>query len=307
MAKVPAFKTRTKTKTEVAIEAALQADGGDRFRAGLRKWLPLIEDAYRQGEDPFRSHFGLSSVGRPCDRELWLKWRWAATKNIPARLIRLFNRGHLEEARFLALLEMIDVHIHATAGGQDRISMCGGHVGSALDGTIYNVPDCPGEWLLLEAKTHNTKSFCNLVAANNVRATKPEHYSQMQSCMKLRGIHKTLYMAVNKNDDDLYCEVIHYEPREGDHKTARAERLVFASEPPPRLREDPSDQECRTCDMLEVCHYGAPVLRNCRTCVHSVPDPGGTWGCGLHNRLLDKAAQKAACDDYEMIGGIGKP
>lgn len=302
MARVPAFKPRSKTRTELAIEAALNADGGAKWRGLMQKWLPLIKDAYRQDEDPFRSHFGISSVGRACDRELWLKWRWVAIKQVPARIIRLFNRGHREEACFLALLEMIDVHLHfGSDDGQDRVSAYAGHVGSALDATLYGVPDSPVEWMLGEFKTHNTKSFTGLVAANNLRAAKPEHYAQVQGCMKLRGIHKTLYMAINKNDDDLYCEIIHYEPDFADHALERAGRLVFARQQPPRISEDASDMGCRMCDLLDVCHYKAPVLRNCRTCQHSVADPAGTWGCEHHNITLDKEAQKRGCDDYSII------
>lgn len=305
MAKVPAFKPRKATKTEQAIEAALEADGGDRFRALLKKWMPTIDDAYRQGESKLRSHFGLSSVGRPCDRELWLKWRWFGTKPIKPRLMRLFNRGHREEAVFLALLEMIGVHIHVNPdGGQDRVSAFGGHCGSALDGTLFGVPDCPDEWLLGEFKTHNTKSFCKLVSDDSVFVSKPDHYAQMQSCMKLRGIHKTLYMAVNKNDDDLYCEIVDYDHAYAEGKLDRAGRLIFARTPPERVSNDPSDDKCRMCDMLDQCHYSAPLLVNCRTCRHSVADPGGTWGCELHNIQLDKAQQMAGCEKHAFIEGV---
>lgn len=301
MAKVSLPAPRKILKTITAIDAAIDADGGARYRALLEKWLPKMKDAYRQDEDSLRSHFGLSSVGRKCDRDLWYGWRWASTKSFPARMLRLFNRGHREEASFLALLEMIGVHIHfENADGQDRVSAVGGHVGSALDGTLYGIPDMPTEWVLGEFKTHNTKSFCKVVA-EGVKMSKPEHYAQMQTCMKLRGIYVCLYLAVNKNDDDIYGELIRYDQPEADHKLDRAARLVFAPKPPPKISDDPSDYDCRYCDRLQICHYNALVLRNCRTCTNSVPDPGGTWGCALHNRVLDKQAQMAGCDDFAMI------
>lgn len=304
MAKVPLYTPRVPSKTEAAIEASLESDGGDRFRALLQKHLPLIQDAYRQGESTFRSHFGMSSIGRPCARELWLKWRWFGTKKIPARLVRLFNRGHREEACFLALLEMIGVHIHGSVEGeQDRVSCFGGHGGSALDGTLYGVPDAPTEWVLGEFKTHNTKSFCKLVA-EGIRTSKPDHYAQIQACMKLRCIFACLYMAINKNDDDIYCELVRYDPDEAEKRIDRAGRLIFAREVPPRISNDPSDMGCRMCDMVDMCQHSGAMLKNCRTCRHSVADPGGTWGCELLNVVLDKGMQIKGCDQHDFIHGV---
>jgi hypothetical protein len=200
---------------------------------------------------------------------------------------------------------MIGVHIHAVeGGGQDRVSAYGGHCGSALDGTLYGVPDCPDEWVLGEFKTHNTKQFTKLVADRSVRVSKPEHYSQIQTCMSLRGIHKTLYMAVNKNDDDLYCEIIEYDHAHATERLGRAHDVIFARTPPKRISEDPSDDRCRFCDCLDQCHYKAPMLVNCRTCRHSVADPGGTWGCELRGIVLDKEAQMAGCDQHAFIEGV---
>lgn len=295
-------------RTLAAIEAAIDADGGARYRALLQKHLPLIDDAYRQDDDPFRSHLGASLIGRECQRELWYGWRWAGIKRFPARVLRLFNRGHLEEARFNALLEMIDVHIHLNEdGGQDRISAHGGHFGSALDGTLYNVPDCPGEWLLGEYKTHGDKSFKALRKARAVAVAKPEHNAQMQACMALRGIHKCLYMAVNKNDDDLYCEIVEYNPAVAAQYLDRARDIIIAAEAPAKVNEDPSAFKCKFCDWSDVCHYGGKVLKNCRTCKQAVADiPSGTWGCNLHGHELDKAAQKKGCEDHEFMPELAR-
>src|SRR5690606_10943785 len=104
---------------------------------------------------------------------------------------------------------------------QWRILDCNGHFGGSLDGiadasfdvTTNTVDsDAPpklgatpriertipaGEEFLLEFKTHNTKSFVNLVNIG-VREAKPEHWSQMQVYMHKRGLKHALYMAVNK-------------------------------------------------------------------------------------------------------------
>lgn len=293
------------TKTEAAIEAAILSDGGNLFRRLLLKHLPRIEDAYRQDDetDKFRSHLGASLIGRECQRELFYGWRWTGTKSFPARILRLFNRGHMEEARFLALLEMIGVAFHQPEdGGQERISDFGGHFGSALDGVLWGVPDCPGEWILGEFKTHNTKSFCDLVV-KGVQNAKPEHYSQMQTCMARRGIHKTLYLAVNKNDDDLFGQIITYAPSHATKELQKGATIITARVPPKRISEDPSFFKCQSCDFKQRCHFPEQqeLPKNCRTCRHSVADLGGTWGCELRNQMLDKADQRAGCGSWDAI------
>lgn len=305
--KSPTFQRAT--RTEAAIDAAIELDGGNLFRRLLEKHLPRIVDAYRQDDenDNFRSHLGASQIGKECDRALYLGWRWAYTRKFSGRLLRLFNRGHQEEARFLAMLEMIGVQFHQPEnGGQERISDHGGHFGSALDGVLWNVIECPGEWVLGEFKSHNTKSFCDLVV-KGVQVSKPEHYSQVQSCMARRGIHKTLYVASNKNDDDIFAQIIEFDGRAADSSLSRAGNIIVAREPPKRISEDPSNFKCGICDAKQICHFpsNAPKLMNCRTCRHSLADiPTGTWYCEYLERVLDKEDQLAGCGAHDPIPAL---
>jgi hypothetical protein len=310
MAKLPKAPTfKRATRTEAAIEAAIDADGGNLFRELLGYHLPKIEDAYRKDEqaDNFRSHLGASQIGKKCTRALYNSWRWSYTRKFPARLLRLFNRGHQEEARFLALLQMIGVQFHQPkGGGQERISDHGGHFGSALDGILWGVPDLMDEWVLGEFKTFNTKTFCDLVV-KGVQVSKPEHYAQMQTCMARRGIFKTFYMAVNKNDDDIFCQVVDFDQASATSYLERARDVIEMREPPKRMSEDPSNFECTYCDSKMRCHFPSlgelPI--NCRTCKHSVADIGsGTWGCELKSTVLDKATQLAGCSSHEPIPAL---
>ena len=137
------------TETLELIEEALVEDGGAKFRELQRHTLPQVEDAYRSKKLPMRSHLGASLIGRECARDLWYTFRWATNRlqrieyhtgdhheehcaqcrTIKARFIRLLNRGNLEEARFVALLQMIGVEVwqHDDSGNQFKISLHGGH------------------------------------------------------------------------------------------------------------------------------------------------------------------------------------
>lgn len=307
--KAPIYKRAS--RTEAAIEAAIEADSGNTFRKLLLKHLPRIEDAYRHDDenDSFRSHLGASQIGKKCDRALWYGWRWSYARHFKPRILRLFNRGHQEEARFLAMLEMIGVDFRQPDdGGQERISDHGGHFGSALDGVLWSVPDCIDEWILGEFKTHNTKSFSDL-CNKGVQVSKPEHYAQMQTCMARRGIYKTLYLAVNKNDDNVFGQIVDFDHASASSYLERGRMIIETRDAPKRMSEDPSNFECTYCDAHQRCHFPTPenLPINCRTCRHSVADiPSGTWGCDLKNIVLDKATQIMGCNRHDPIPALVK-
>lgn len=290
------------TKTLALINDALEADQGASYRQHLKELLPKMDDAYRGEEDAFRSHFGYSQVGKECARELWYNFRWAAVKQFKGRILRLFNRGHLEEARFLALLKMIGckVWFETETGGQFRIKETKhslGHAGSALDGIIKGIPDLPDTPVLGEFKTHNDKSFKELVR-KGVRESKWMHYIQVVVYMDFYNLEWGLYMATNKNDDDLYAELIYKDPKQAERYVLRAGNIVKADEPPPKINNSPGFFGCRFCDYKLVCHTEVCPEINCRTCCHSTTVPHGLWYCEKIKGDLPKDVQMSGCSDH---------
>lgn len=295
-------------KTLAAIDAAIFKDQGSAYRKFLRELMPQAEDAYRESGDDFRSHLGASLIGRPCDRELWLTFHWAKKRPIEARVLRLFNRGHLEEPRMVAALMAIGCQVwqHDASGEQYRISGVGGHYGSAIDGVVKGIPEMPELAILTEFKTHNDKSFQKLVK-EGVRAAKFEHYVQMNQYMGEYKLSHALYLATNKNDDDLYAEIIAFD--EGNYQTFknRARTIILRQDAPPRINNSPSWWQCRFCDYKGICHNAHPVERNCRTCKWANTYEDGTWRCNVpsqpigegSDKILTKEDQLAGCDQYQ--------
>lgn len=314
------------TRTLQAFDQAVAHDQGNAFRMWLGRVLPHMGDAYRQDNDLFRSHMGASGIGRDCARAVWYDFNWATAKRAEARMLRLWNRGHLEEARFIALLLCIGCNViqQDEQGRQFKISELGGHYGGSGDGMADGIPDLtPITRALTEFKTHNDKSFKKLAGDNwdewvkyhvqgqtqgvrqpppftgeGVRASKFEHYVQMQQYMRKMGLAVGVYFAVNKNDDFIYAEVVPLEAELADKYTHRAIQIVPMRTPPKRVNESPSWWKCKFCDHRAVCHFGAPPERNCRTCEFSEPLPDGTWFCHHHVGTLDKATQLQGCSFY---------
>lgn len=304
------------TKTLAAINAALEYDQGARFRELERINLPLIEDAYRGKEDNRRNHLGASILGQDCHRSTWYTYRWATEKTFDGRLLRLFNRGHLEEARFISLLQMIGVQVWSideATKKQIRISGEDNHFGGSLDAVLVGIPDLPeGVPCLGEFKTHNDKSFKYLVA-NGLLQAKWAHYIQMQVYMGKLGLSYGLYCAVNKNDDEIYLTLVPFAPVDYQNAIDLAHKIVWSTDPPQKISNNPSWYKCSYCDHKQLCHYKEVPSPSCRTCRFSRPGTlaegaEGRWHCG--NRLslkygfIDEIAQKEMCTHYEYADWV---
>jgi hypothetical protein len=295
-------------KTKAAIDAMLEADQGARYRTTLKNVIPHMGDAYRGADDGFRSHLGASQIGKVCDRALWYGFRWAVKPKFIGRMLRLFNRGHLEEARFIALLLSIDVKVwqQDANGNQFRISEFGGHFGGSGDGVGMGIPDIElNSPCVLEFKTHNDKSFKKLIT-DGVKAVKLEHWVQMQSYMRKMGIPVALYGAANKNDDELYFEIVHLDTVAADIYIQRAHTIIFTRTPPDKIHDSTGWYECKYCDQNTVCHLGAEPARNCRTCHFVSFEADGTVACRnpfgpKAKQTLTKEDQLSACTEYEKF------
>lgn len=305
------------SKTVETINNLLTADDGNSYREWLGRVIPHMDDAYRNDEDGRRSHLGASVIGGKCARAVWYGYRWAHKRlargrknehpvDANARMLRLWNRGHLEEARFLALLLMAGVQVYQQDenGKQFRLYALGGHFSGSGDGFAMGVPDLPfGVPCLLECKTHSDKSFQELVDVG-VKLAKPQHYVQMQVYMGEFGLQYALYLAVNKNDDTLHAEIVAYDGPTHAQYMERARSLIFEGHNAPlRLRgASPGYHVCKyLCDYTDVCFGTVPVDRNCRTCQHAYPMPDGTWQCARYTYTLSKEEQAMGCVEYQTM------
>jgi hypothetical protein len=241
---------------------------------------------------------GCSELGAPCERYLWLKFRWAVVERIPGRILRVFRRGHREEPMILGDLRAIGCVIDD--GDQQRVDF-GCHVSGSIDAIIRSgVPEAPKKPHVAEFKTHSLKSF-NDLEKHGVEKSKPRHYIQMQTYMHGTGIDRALYLAVCKDDDRIYTERVRYDRDVAEKAIARGKRLAIVDEMPPPLSADPSWYECKMCPAHGFCHEGArDVPKSCRTCAHSTAKDDGTWRCERHNaEPIPTAYQHTGCGDYE--------
>jgi hypothetical protein len=122
----------------------------------------------------------------------------------------------------------------------------------------------------------------------------------MQIYMHLMGLRYAVYCAVNKNDDELWFEIVHYDEAAGNALVAKAERVVWSPKIPDRINNgNPSWHICKFCDYAKQCHYAAPLEKSCRSCEHVKPVANGEWFCGLWNNVIPGDFVSKGCDNYK--------
>jgi hypothetical protein len=150
----------------------------------------------------------------------------------------MFDTGKREETRLLEELRGIGAQVWDTdpeTGDQWRVVACNGHFGGSLDGVAKGLPEAPKTPAVLEFKTHNAKSFADLLA-KKVHISKPQHYAQMQIYMGLMELERALYIAVNKDNDDVYVEWVYFEKDYFGKLIEHAQGLIDMTTPPPSFR-----------------------------------------------------------------------
>ena len=240
---------------------------------------------------------GASLLGHPCRRWLWLSFRWAVREHFTGRMLRLFDRGQREEAVIVENLRRIGIIIHHTSaddGGQLFVKLAP-HVGGSLDGIIESgVPGAEKTRHVAEFKTHNLKNF-NELKAKGVFEAKRRHWCQMQCYMHGTGIKRALYVAVCKDNDELYTERVEYNPKAAEDIIRRGAEIVLTERMPEPLSADPAWYVCKMCPAWTFCHQTHQIEAdcvNCRTCAHVTPKEDGTWVCENAEHFFGGAIEK---------------
>ena len=261
----------------------------------------LIDKHHETHQEPPRPHMGASLLGHPCDRYLWLTFRWAVVEKFPGRILRLFRRGQLEEQTLVSDLRAIGIDIQRTGKTQSRVDF-GAHVSGSVDGIAEcGVPFGDGKRYVVEFKTHSKKSF-DALEDNGVERSKPMHYAQMQVYMLGMKIDRALYVAICKDDDRVWTDQVKFDAEVANALVERGKRIALADRMPEPLSADPSWYVCKLCPAHEFCHKTKTTREvNCRTCAHSTAQANSTWTCARHeNDVIPVDWQREGCGRHAL-------
>ena len=274
--------------------------------------LKLIDQGIRKSycpKDGWRDHGGFSGLGGECLRQLWYDWHWASEENKPAKILRKFERGHLNEDRYKRYLKLAGLtvcDVDQTTGKQFSFKAKGcGFLAGSVDGVISGLPELDeGEWALWEFKSMGNSTFGTLKRQGLEKANN-KYWVQCHLYMHHAELNWCAFMAEHCDTQEIYLELF-----EVDHDLAKLELdkgkriLELWHESVPRIAENEAYYLCKNlCDHRDVCHRDAPLAVNCRTCKHMTPDFKGetTWLCSKHNVNLNRQGLIEACEDHQPI------
>jgi len=240
-----------------------------------------------------RRYIGASSIGEPCARRLWYQFRWAKVEQFPGRVLRLFRRGHREEETVVQDLKAIGCVVSHTGDDQLEIKVSP-HIVVHPDGVVESgLPEAPNKRHTLEIKTHSAKSFAKL----QKEGIPDKHTAQMQVAMHGTGVDRALYVAVNKDTDELFIERVRYDKDTAEKIIARGTMIAESPEAPLGVSTDPTWYQCRFCPFHSVCYKNEAADKNCKTCAHSTPRDDG-WYCERWKDYIPERILETGCDSY---------
>lgn len=243
-----------------------------------------------------RHYLGMSQLGNECSRYLWYYFRWAANTEHSAKSERIFRRGDLEEPRVISYLESIGISVTDT---QETMSDCNGHLSGHNDGIAHNIPDLDGS-AILEIKTMSEKYFKTL-QKNTLKYANYAYYCQVQVYCHYKKLKYGLFIAVNKNTEELYIEIIEYNKKLAEALVHKGIDIIYSKIPPAKLSDDSKYFKCSWCQFKKQCHEFAPYKRSCRTCEKSVVAEKQLWHCTKYDKPLNYDHQLLACIDYSTL------
>ena len=248
-----------------------------------------------------RGYLGVSGVGYECRRKTFLDWRFAAFPCFSGRQLRLFNRGHREEAVIVDMLRGAGYRtqdVDPQTGRQFEVLLHDGHVKGHCDGFV---------WLrkkhLLEIKTANKANWTRCSKISNLQVFNEAYYVQVQLYMHFFKVKQTLWICVNKDNDAIYYEIVKLDKGTVDLYLRVLQDLVEQNCVPLGVSQTADYYKCRCCPYLDYCFHGAkfpnPACKNCRNIVRA---GGGSWQCN-GKEVSIKDLRSKTCLKYAELKG----
>lgn len=199
----------------------------------------------------------MSEIGY-CARRTGYKILGGSVPAASDQLEAIFAAGHLFEQLLLAGMRAAGL---AVDSGQTRVESLDpplvGHIDGRvvftfdpIDGSdvLYGVPT------LVEAKSANDNRFLEMVR-KGVRLSNPDYYAQMQVYMHYGAMPQAFYLAINKNNSDVYTECIPYNEEFALYLADKARTIWLSTQagvlPSPEYRK--SSGVCRQCPFNPIC------------------------------------------------------
>lgn len=245
-----------------------------------------------------------SNLGEECAAKLWYDRRWVSPpEKHDGRMVRLFQRGHDEEAKIVKMLRNAGWtvrEIDPATGKQYSILDFNGHLKGKLDGIGSHPEFTNGVDILLEFKSYNTKRF-SVITHKPLKTEDPKYYGQIVLYMMYYNLPACLFFPVNKNDDDIHPLVFTRDDKFAKELLNKADTIINSRVRPARIAESPAYWKCKSCRHIDVCHRNKPVLINCRSCENCYPTENGKFYCSRWDNVIPDEAIPQGCNYHKPV------
>jgi hypothetical protein len=271
----------------------------------------------RAAAEEARPYLGMSAIGHPCERRLWYGFRWAARERMDSDSLLRINDGHRSEdvmAEYLRLVPGVKLQTRDPRTGQQfGFVDLAGHFRGHADGMIQGLLQASGTQHVWEAKATNEKKVAALAKAKAEKGEKQAlkvwdaiYHAQAILYMAYSGATRHYLTCASPGVRGIESVRTDTDLDEARRLREKAERIITAPEPPPKISEDPAWYECKWCPAQSVCHRKALPKVTCRSCAHATPemDGEGRWSCAWHRTDLSVPMQQWACDQHRYIPAL---
>ena len=219
-------------------------------------------DLIRRQEASSRSYLGASQLGASCERAIQYGYTQTPSdtgREISGRILRIFERGHLVEAKMATWLRRagFKLRTHNRQREQIGFSTLDGQFRGHIDGIITKGPDLIQYPCLWENKCLGAK-YWREIDKKGVAIARPEYAAQIalyQAYLELHQ-HPALFTAVNADTMEIYAERITFDASLAQRISDRAVKIITATkanEQLPRPFVDSTYFECRMCQWQNRC------------------------------------------------------
>jgi hypothetical protein len=212
-----------------------------------------IERAHLVRIEPPRFYLGASLVGDDCIRKVQFEW-WCRA-DIPARVRRIFDRGHFFEAYIRERLIEAGF-VFDPDPSKLGFSACNGDLQGHADGLVIAAPiqlEVPCLW---ECKALNAKNF-RAVERDGLEKTFPKYAAQVALYQAyLDYTYPCLFTCINADTCEFLHFAVPFDAERAQYWSDRATTIIAAtraSELLPRFTNDADDWRCKMCPHKERC------------------------------------------------------
>lgn len=251
-----------------------------------------------------------SMLNHPCQRHIFYQFRWASNPSKhKAKMLRIFNRGHRDEQQLIKWLKLanIDIKHKKNNGNQIGYNIYNSHIKGFIDGLIT----IDNKQYILECKSINDATYTT-IETSKLKDGNKEHYLQIQLYMHFMKIYDAIYIAINKNNDELYVEHIKYNEVDILSIIELIANLLFTQNIPEQIHNGRQGYICKRfggCQYSNICLGCEESLKTCRSCIHSEANINSqnndnSWFCNKHKIVLDidkQYKQAKECLEYNKL------